>query len=122
MGTKDIQYKTLVRTKLEYPSEVWDPRYLCNVKKLENVQRTTARFCIGDFYSYKSSVTAMLKDLSWEPLALRRKQARLTTMYKITNNIIHMDKSKYLNPPTETRTRRSHNFKYYIEQTNNVLY
>ena len=64
----------------------------------------------------------MLKDLEWEPLALCRKQACLITMYKITNDIIHMNKSKYLIPPTETCTHRSHNFKYYIEQTNNDLF
>ena len=64
----------------------------------------------------------MLKDLEWESLSLRRKQALLTTMYKITNDIVHIDESNYLLPPTETRTRRSHNFKYYLEQTNNDVF
>ena len=58
----------------------------------------------------------------FEVVVLRWKQAHLTTMYKITNDIIHIDKSKYLLPPTETRTRRSHNFKYYLEQTNNDVF
>ena len=51
----------------------------------------------------------MLKDLEWELLALRQKQPHLMTMHKITD-IIHMDKSRYLIPLTETCTRRSHNF------------
>ena len=29
-------------------------------------------------------------------------------MYKISNDIIHVNKSKYLTPATETRTRRSY--------------
>ena len=29
-------------------------------------------------------------------------------MYKISNDIIHVNKSKYLTPATETRTRGSH--------------
>ena len=36
-------------------------------------------------------------------------------MYKISNDIIHVNKSKYLTPATETRTRRSYGFKYFIE-------
>ena len=42
-------------------------------------QRAAARFCKGD-YKYSSSVTSMIKDLKWEPLASRRKQARLCIM------------------------------------------
>ena len=35
-------------------------------------------------------------------------------MYKISNDIIHVNKSKYLTPATETRTRRSYGFKYLL--------
>ena len=59
----------------------------------------------------------MIKDLESEPLTSRRKQARLCTMYKISNDIIHVNKSKYLAPATETRTHGSHGFKYFIEDT-----
>ena len=61
----------------------------------------------------------MIKDLEWQPLASPRKQARLCTMYKISNDIIHVNKSNFLNPATETRTRGSHGFKYFIEHTSN---
>ena len=83
-----------MRPKLEYASEVWDPHFQCDIKQLERVQRLAARFCKRD-YSYKSSVTTMFKDLEWEPLALRRKQARLMTMYKSTNDIIHINLNIY---------------------------
>ena len=36
-------------------------------------------------------------------------------MYKISDDIIHVNKSNYLTPATETRTRRSYGFKYFIE-------
>ena len=36
-------------------------------------------------------------------------------MYKISNDIIHVNKSKYLTPATESPTRRSYGFKYFIE-------
>ena len=64
----------------------------------------------------------MIKDLEWEPLASRRKQSRLCTMYKISNDIIHVNKSKYLTPATETRTRGSHDFKYFVEHTSNDVF
>ena len=105
----------------QYSVLVWDPHYLCDVNKLETIQRPAARFCKGD-YKYSSSVTSMIKGLEWEPLASRRKQARLCKMYKILNDIIHVNKSKYLTPATETRTRGSHGFKYFIEHTSNDVF
>ena len=38
-------------------------------------------------------------------------------IYKISNDIIHVNKSKYLTPATETRTCGSHGFKNVIEHT-----
>ena len=38
-------------------------------------------------------------------------------IYKISNDIIHENKSKYLTPATETRTCGSHGFKNVIEHT-----
>ena len=38
-------------------------------------------------------------------------------IYKISNDIIHVNKSKYLSPATETRTCGSHGFKNVIEHT-----
>ena len=43
-------------------------------------------------------------------------------MYKISNDVIHVNKSKYLTPATETRTRGSHGFKYFIEHTSNDVF
>ena len=75
--TKRLLYKILVRLKLECVSlGSWDPHYLCDVNKLENILRAAARFCKGD-YKYSSSVTSMIRDLEREPLASRRKQASL---------------------------------------------
>ena len=43
-------------------------------------------------------------------------------MYKISNDIIHVNKSKYLTPATETRTRGSYGFKYFNEHAINDVF
>ena len=41
--TRDITYKTYIRPTVEYASTVWDPHTSRNTKKLEQVQRHSAR-------------------------------------------------------------------------------
>ena len=52
---KDLSYKTLVRTKLEYACSVWDPYTAKNTNKLESVQKKAARFVCSD-YRRQSSI------------------------------------------------------------------
>ena len=68
-------YETYVRPQLEYASEVWDSACLKYSQALERVQRRAARSVLAN-YDYRSSVTAMLKQLSWPPLADRRSNAK----------------------------------------------
>ena len=45
------------------------------------------------------TVTNLLNDLNWHSLELRRKIARLTTMYKIVNNKIAVNIPEYIAHP-----------------------
>ena len=59
------------------------------------------------------SPTALLKELSWEPLAERRKKQRLTMLYKISYGLIAV-------PPVLTvpeRKTRGHSKKYQIKSS-----
>jgi hypothetical protein len=83
---KEQAYFALVRPQLEYAPSVWDPFTQNMKKKLESIQRRSARFVLRR-YRNTSSVSAMLEELKWKTLEERRKISRLTTMYKIVNNI-----------------------------------
>ena len=65
LSSKEIAYKSLVRPILEYGAMVWDPHAVGQIKQLELVQRTAARYVLGD-YRRTESVTKMLEKLGWE--------------------------------------------------------
>ena len=110
-SVKETAYTTLVRPKLEYGCEAWDPHFKKGISSLERVQRKAARFCLNN-YQPTASVTVMLSDLGWSSLETRRTIARLNLMYKICHGNVDIDKNSYLPPSIicGARTRSSHNY------------
>ena len=122
MDTKSVAYFTLVRPIVEYASIVWDPYYKNYIHSVEMVQRSAARFVCNRYHN-RSSVTDMLNDLNWPSLAQRRKQARLTFMYKIVNNLVDLHKDNYLFPPAWVGPRtKPHAYQLYQPSTNYFKY
>ena len=91
----------MVRSLLEYSCPVWDPYRQGDIDKLNKIQRAAARFAAARFvtnnYQRKSSVTALIQDLGWTDSQTRRKNFRLTSLYKILNGLIAVEQSA-LNP------------------------
>lgn len=117
---KETAYLSLARPILEYGAAVWDPRLCKDINALEMVQRRAARFVKQD-YQRTSSVTAMLDDLGWEPLAARRRDIRLTLLYKIINNEATVPTEDTL-IPADSRTRTNHKLKFKTIQSNSPAY
>ena len=65
---KELAYTSLIRSILEYSFTVLDPIYQKDIDGLERVQRRAARFVFND-YRPLSSVTSMVPQLQWKPLA-----------------------------------------------------
>ena len=75
-------YLALVRSKMEYGSVIWEPYTKQDTLKLENVQRSAARFITKGYYSRQERcVTEMLHKLKLLTLQDRGRDQRLTLMY-----------------------------------------
>ena len=78
-------YFAYIRPKLEYASIVWDncPNYLLDM--LDGVQMRAAKIISGAIS--RTSTALIYSELGWETLGERRKNQRLSTMYKINHEM-----------------------------------
>ena len=89
---KELAYASLVRSILRYSSTVWDPFYQ---KDIDRVQRRAARFVLNDNKPL-SSVTSMVSQLGWKPLAEIRREHRLSLLYEIINGLVAIPADTHL--------------------------
>ena len=89
--------------------------------KIEKVQRKVVRFINGDYKSRdRGCVSRMLKDLELPLLQERRKQLRLTFMFKVVEGLMPaIPSSAYFEPVLSKRRIRATRFSDY-ESTNIV--
>ena len=102
----------------EYGSDVWDPYLKNNIDRLERVQRSAARYITGDYKSRQDGcVTNMFSDLNLPSLEGRRRQQRLTFMYKVVKghmpaiNIEH-----FIRAQRPKRTIRAKQFEDFVKK------
>ena len=117
---KTHAYQALVRPHLEYAPAVWDHHTHCNTQKLEMVQRRAARYVCNRWHN-TSSVTGMLNQLEWVPLATRRANTRLCMMYRVAHTPVGDPWTPWLTFAQRT-TRGSHAWKYIPISTSHDAY
>ena len=107
MKTREQLYNSLVRPHLEYAVSVWDRHVTKQKQALEKVQQRAARW-VTNQHDSMSSVTAILKELDWQPLELRRVHSRLCLLYQITNGIVATPHIPYLLPRSHASRSSRH--------------
>ena len=105
-------YVSLVRSLLEYGAVIWDTSIKQDIYKLERIQRQSARFITRDYHSREEGcMTQMLKDLDLPTLQQRRKELRLSLLFKIADGSVQaIPSDKYLKPVKKSRQITPKNF------------
>ena len=85
-----------------YAFHVWHILNAHIVVCLQKNIHTTTRF-VKNTYQQTESVSAMLQDLQWPSLQSRREAAIKTMLFKISHNLITINKDQYLTPPPPDR-------------------
>lgn len=118
-----IAYKSIVRPTLEYGSIVWDPHTITNKEKLEKIQRLAARFIYKRFRR-RDSPSAMLELAHLEPLANRRKSARLNFLHQLYFNKLGIQSQDYIanNPSRASRHKHSRSITPFFARTDQYKY
>ena len=105
--TKSALYLSLVRPILEYAVTVRAPYHRTDICQIEAIQRRAARFAMN-CYDRHQSVTEMLHKLTWPTLESRRNHFKIIMMFKIINNMVHIQSDVPITYARRTNTRGHH--------------
>ena len=119
---KITAYLSMARTNLEYCCSVWNPHHKEQIRKLEMVQRRTARY-ITHRYRNTSSISSMLQYLQWKSLESRRSKIQLILFYKVVHDLVNKQVSDYLTPASgRTRSAHSKKFRQFLTSNNSFKF
>ena len=104
---KEATYKTYVSPIVKFATTAWDPHTQRNIRKLEQVQISSARY-VTSIYDCRSSVTALLKDLQWPTLQSRRCQSRLAMLCRIRWDLVDIKWKQHLTESTSITRYHKH--------------
>ena len=110
-NVKETAYKGLVRPILEYAGCVWDPSCVNLQQELEKVQSRAARFVTSNYNYDPGSMTAIMNQLKWKPLKVRRKDSRLILLYKGLNGEAKIPIDDLVKPSRKCKSHHDMSFR-----------
>ena len=94
---KAATYTTMVCTTLEYATTVWDPYLQKDSKAVKQVQCRAAGYVLNDYSTRTPGcVSGKVNRLQWESLETRRRNHRLTMLYRIQHGLVDIHPDSYL--------------------------
>ena len=118
---KKRAYQAKVRPNVEYASSAWDSYQENHIKKIEMVQRRSARVIKHQYSREPGSATNILKDLKLPTLEIRRKIKRLCLFHKAFHHQVAIHIPDYIKQQNRT-TRQYYPRKFRIVQTSSNTY
>ena len=86
-------YISLVRSKLEYCSQIWSGTTIQNIQLIERAQRSATKYILQ---RPELNYHERLRELNMLPLTYRREYLDMCMFYKILNNIIDINVANYV--------------------------
>ena len=93
-------YVALVRSHLEYASEIWSPKSVTLIKLIEGVQRRATRLLLPNL-----TYNERLQQLNLLPLVYQREVKDITTFYKLKCGYYNYSVERYFEFCSDKRLR-----------------
>ena len=93
-------YVALVRSYLEYASEIWSPKSVTLIKLIEGVQRRATRLLLPNL-----TYNERLQQLNLLPLVYQREVKDITTFYKLNCGYYNYSVERYFDFCSDKRLR-----------------
>ena len=107
-------YFALVRPIIENVCSVWDPHTKHDIERIEMIQHRAARFVAKNYQRAPGTMTHILNKLKWPTLQQRRKERRLTVMFKLQNSLVSIPIPDYVGRQNTPQTRQYHPNKFRV--------